>query len=101
MKILKTVTVDQEVEIDVDTEAIACCIAEDPDSLRQVMRGINNCASFLKAIPDSLIAELTPAQRQLIEDFLRTQAARYSVSTPAPPAPPAPDPLPRPERKKE
>jgi hypothetical protein len=76
--IIKTqVTVDQEVEVNVTTEDIACCIGEDPDSMRQVLRGINNCATFLKAIPDTIISNMTAAQRQLLHDFLRKEAGRF------------------------
>jgi hypothetical protein len=77
MKIPKMVTVEQEIEVEVTTEDIACCIAEETDSQRSVLLGINNCAKFLKAVPDGMIAGLNDKQREVIATFLREQAGRF------------------------
>lgn len=78
MKITKFVTFEQEVEVNVSAEQCADAIHADPERLQTCQIGLNNCARFMKAIPDTVIGEMTPAVQKAIRDFLTSQALRYS-----------------------
>lgn len=77
MKIEKTVDVTVDVEVSVSLEDIVSAIWESRESLSEVLRGVNNCHSFLKAIPDELLATLNEAQRKTIFDAMTVQVARF------------------------
>lgn len=80
MKITRYVECAQDVEIYITLDDIITALGEATDTLPQVLRGLNSYVPFLRAIPDSLIASMTPGQRTLIHGFLQTQAARYAVA---------------------
>jgi len=77
MKIEKFESVDVSVTVDVSAEDIASHIFSESESLPSVLRALNNVACALKGIPDERIAEMTDVQREMVETFLREQAARY------------------------
>lgn len=77
MRITKLVDMKAEVDVDISVDDIAAAISEDPNSLNAVLRGLNNSASFMKAIPNSLIAEMNVQQRNVIGGFLFEQTARF------------------------
>ncbi len=80
MIVTKWIEVEQEVEVSISSDDIAAELAQsNPENIQAMLRGLNNCAAFMKAIPDSLIAETTEAQRGYMKDFLTQQLARYNA----------------------
>ena len=77
MKIQTTVEF-VDVEVNVTLEDIVAAIHEATDAKSTVLSGINNCFRFLKAIPDSIIAELTQKQRETIHKALSEQIQRLA-----------------------
>ena len=69
MKVTKWIEIEQEVEIDISAEDIRL-ILEDDGELREVLRNISRAATYLKAIPDKMIDEMNPAQKETIAKFL-------------------------------
>lgn len=69
---------DQEIEVRVTAEQIAAAIAEDTNSPRTCLTGINNAAQFIGAIPDQIIAEMSPEARKTVADFFTKQALRFT-----------------------
>jgi hypothetical protein len=76
MKVATTVQY-VDVEVDISLEDIVCAIAEEPDG-PMVLRGIGNCHRFMKAIPDSVIADMNPKQRETIHTAMLEQVQRYA-----------------------
>ena len=77
MKITKLITVETETEVSVSVEDINQAIREDPERLHDVLTGINNCAQYLKAIPETVLADMTESQKSTIAKFLNDQAHRF------------------------
>lgn len=80
MRVKTWVQIEQEVEVDVSIADVMSAIGAlcSDDILPMVLGGINQVYSFLRHIGDERIAAMTPAQRKIIGDALREQAARYS-----------------------
>jgi hypothetical protein len=81
MRVRTWIEVEQEVEVNVSAADVTQMLSEEPDGDRAAMMGLNNCAFFMRAIPDTIIAEMSEEKRAIIRGFLEEQAARYSVST--------------------
>lgn len=81
MKIEKTVNMDIDVEVDVSLDDITWAIGREVNAVRGVLQGINNCHTFLKAIPDAVVAEMTDKQKQTIYDAMLLQVNRYSTTS--------------------
>ena len=81
MKILKLVTVEQEVTVHVTAADIAQALIEDGDESENALEAINNIACFLNGLPDSRIKGMNNAQRELIGVFLREQAVRFLATS--------------------
>jgi ActR/RegA family two-component response regulator len=79
VKIKKYINVDAEVDVDIALEDIVAQITAEPDCLPQVLTGFNNVAQFIKAVPDKMIADMTPLQRVLICGFLEEQGKRIAA----------------------
>ena len=77
MKITKLINVETEVDVSITTEDINAALMEDTDRLHAVMCGINNIGAYLKAIPDTVLAEMNDAQKQTVAKFLNDQARRF------------------------
>jgi hypothetical protein len=79
MRITKWVEVETEVNIDLSREDLECIISskEAADPLPWIRQHLNDIAQFLKAIPDSKIAEMTAQQRVAINEFLVNQSKRF------------------------
>jgi hypothetical protein len=77
MKIMKYVSVDTEIEVNINPTDFLASIAKTPDSLSTSLYALNNIASILKAISDDLIRQLNVKQREIICSFLTEQASRY------------------------
>ena len=77
MKITKLITVETEVDVSVSVEDINRAIREEPERLHDVLTGINNCAQYLKAIPETVLADMTESQKSTIAKFLNDQAHRF------------------------
>lgn len=78
MKIEKQIETCVDVEVHISLEDIAAAIAEDPHALSTVLYGINNAHTFLKAIPDEIIAQMSEKQKQTIHNAMLLQINRYS-----------------------
>uniref|UniRef100_A0A6H1ZNW0 Uncharacterized protein n=1 Tax=viral metagenome TaxID=1070528 RepID=A0A6H1ZNW0_9ZZZZ len=79
MKITKFVQFDQEVDIELSSEDVQAIFDSEPDSLPNVLYGLNTVATFLKGVSDSKIAEMTDGQREVVSKFLSTQSDRYNL----------------------
>ncbi len=72
--------IETEADVYVSAEQI---LAELPgesgeaSTMQQVQSLLSRCHGCLKAVPDSLIKQLTPEARRVIADALRLQAERY------------------------
>lgn len=88
MLVHKTIRIDdQEVAIHISgEEAIAAILEEATDGRgnpkQLLMRALNDCGRFFEAVPDSLIAELSPEARELTYKFFAKLAQRYNVPIP-------------------
>lgn len=73
------VWVETEVEVDVPVDAMIAAIKEldEPASVDMAKSGISSCYSFLRRVPDEIIAKMNDKQRELIRNALTEQAARY------------------------
>lgn len=80
MKIEKQVETCVDVEVHISLEDIAYAIAEDPRAMTSVLAGINNAHTFLKAIPDEIIAQMNDKQKRTIHNAMLLQINRYAVS---------------------
>lgn len=68
----------QEVNVEVDSAAIALAILEDPDfHAGTLLPTLNRLATYFKGIPDSKISEFSDAQAKIVMEFLEAQAERY------------------------
>ena len=93
MKIHKLINVETEVEVNVTAEDIANAIADcdEFDRVNIVLYGINNIGAYMKAIPDSVVAEMNDAQKQVVAKFLNDQARRFMPNDQAEPSAPETD----------
>lgn len=82
MQVEKMVCIpDQEVRVTICAEDITDILSEVPDSSAAFTTWINACAKTLKAMPAELIARLNSVQKEMIRNFLRTQAERFEEGT--------------------
>lgn len=77
MKITTLVQRDDEIEVDVSVEDITNALCAATDRPFAVSMGLNNIAQFMRAIPDSIIAEMKDGHRQKVREFLIAQTARF------------------------
>lgn len=66
-----------EIEVEITAEEISQALAEETDSVSACLRGLNNCAGFLRAIRPGMIELMGDKQREIIRGFLKEQAARF------------------------
>lgn len=78
MKIEKKIDVMATVDVEITLEDIVEAIAECTDHPGSIVRGINNCYKFLKAIPDEAITEMNPEKRKVIFNGLNEQVVRFA-----------------------
>ena len=64
MKIKKWVKFEDEIDIELTPEEISFCFAENGDPERDALYNLNQIASFLKGIPDSIIDEFLDGQKE-------------------------------------
>ncbi len=80
MKITKWVTPEeQEIEVSVSIDDIQDLLEESPETIKHAFALLNKCAKVIKAITDDMIKDMSTEQRNLIREFLVSQAQRYSV----------------------
>jgi len=87
MKIIKDVTVETEVEVQITAEDVTSALMaeltewEEMEDVKHKHRRslslINSCANVLRAIPDDHIANMTAIQCKVVVDFLDEQMKRY------------------------
>lgn len=78
MKMTVPVEFSGEAEVTISAEDIAAELGGSTDTLPDILRGLNNIAQFLRAIPDARIAAMTDVQRSVITQFLTKEAVRYA-----------------------
>ena len=66
-----------EVDVEVSIEDITLALQEAPDTPRAAYAMLNSAARSMKATTDEIIAEMKPAQREVVANFLTEQAARF------------------------
>lgn len=80
MKVIKNIDINVDVEIDIDSDDIECAITESENSTHNVLRTINNFASYMKGVPDDQIGKMKKSQKNIISEFLNEQAKRFDTS---------------------
>lgn len=78
MKVKTFVNIEQEVEVDVSMADIRAALVENFDTVSEALQLVNRCASVLKAVSDGMIENMNNAQREVVANFLRLQANRYT-----------------------
>jgi hypothetical protein len=84
MKVSKMITVETEVEVAVSMADIASSIMDGIEvtpavTVSEVIQGLNNALSFIKAVPDEAIAALKPSVMKIVVQVLESEAKRYAV----------------------
>jgi len=79
MKLVKCVDIGSiDIDVEIDADDIVNALADNTTSNRMfVLRGLNDYGTFLNAISDAKIAELTDGQRKVVHDFMIKHAARF------------------------
>ena len=73
------VEISQHVEVSIDVDTIAECIAGSGEKTKPAMFiAINNFFHFMEALPDEVISEVNQDQAKLITDFLNKQLLRFN-----------------------
>jgi hypothetical protein len=79
MKVKTWVEFANEVEVEIDADDILTCFGETPDPGESWLQVLNRFAMCLNAMPDAVIAGLSPKQQELIGAFLLQQSQRFST----------------------
>lgn len=82
MKVKKVITVETEVEVDLDAADIRAAILDGEEECEpegSVLRSLNSIAAYMKAVPDEVIGKVSPEVRAAAAKFFREQADRYAV----------------------
>lgn len=79
MKVRTIVEFSQEVSVDVSLDDVMAEIAslEEPRRVQEALRLLSLCFGAAIKVPDSMINEMTAAQKKVISDALRAQLERY------------------------
>lgn len=81
IKIEKSINIDINVDVVVDSEDIYICFLADKEkgirSEFYVLKMMKDCAQFLKGIPDEIVNDLTENQHEVIRDLLLKSADRF------------------------
>jgi predicted PP-loop superfamily ATPase len=77
MKIIKSIEIEQAVEIDIDSADILEAISGDSDSPNAAYCLVKKCATVLNAVSDEIIALMPDNNRKTIAKYLDKQAERY------------------------
>ena len=88
MRITKWVDFGQEVEVSIGSDDIRLALAEEfeavtdqdiePVTPKAILRMVNICAQFLKALTDAQIVSLETEPRKLVGKFLAEQSVRFA-----------------------
>lgn len=81
MQVRTTIEISQEVQVEVSLDEVIAEIAslETPERAPEALRLLSLCMGAVMKVPDTILAEMTPAQKKVIADALRTQLARYDA----------------------
>lgn len=81
MQVRTTIEISQEVQVEVSLDEVMTEIAslETPERAPEALRLLSLCMGAVMKVPDTILAEMTPAQKKVIADALRTQLARYDA----------------------
>ena len=85
LKVTKWVEVETEVTVHVNASDIASALTGEADTPRAAMMCMGSVATFMRALPDEVIAQLTDDNRARVREFLQEQTRRFD----APAAPPS------------
>jgi hypothetical protein len=85
LKVTKWVEFETEVEVHVNASDIAAALLpdEEVDSPRAAMMCMGSVATFMRGLPDEIIAQLTDENRARVREFLQEQAQRFAPPAPA------------------
>jgi hypothetical protein len=81
LQVTKIVEFTKEVEIPLTAEDISQCLLTSPLESRKeaTIEMVADCLKVLKAIPDTVIAELHPEFRKTVSDFLANASGRFNA----------------------
>ncbi len=79
MQITKHETVDVEVKVDVSIADVVGELPVTAENLQEALRGFNVLLAFAKSLPDALVSELNPKQREIISTNLTALVARLAT----------------------
>lgn len=79
------VWIETEAEVDVSVSDMIAALHDlpEPEKLGLALNGLSACLSYLKKLPDDLVARMNDAQRDIITSVLAEQLARYGMPKPA------------------
>jgi hypothetical protein len=72
------VEIEHEVEVEVVLDDVVNEMCGLPNAADELKRTLNTWHALMSRIPDSLIAQLTSAAREIVRNALLSQAARYA-----------------------
>ena len=78
MKVTTWVEHSEEIEIDISTEDIQRALLGGEDVYGDVCIGLNNFATFIKAVSGDVLAQFTEKQKKTIREFLIKQSKRFA-----------------------
>lgn len=78
MRIEKDIYFEQTIEIDLTSEDIYLAFSE-VNNCRDFLHQMSNILTFLKGIPDNILAELSNPQKTQIKTFFLEQANRIKI----------------------
>ena len=81
MLVKKYISVETQVEVQIDAEDILESLAHLKDYDQKVIPAIMQFKPFLEAIQDETIAEMTNGQRAAIKKYLSDAAERFSFQS--------------------
>ena len=73
------VWVETEVEVEVSADDVVAALGDiaEPERLTFALSGISTCLTYLRKLPDAMVAEMNEKQRGIIVAALQEQTARY------------------------
>lgn len=81
MQVRTTIEISQEVQVEVSLDEVMAEIAalETPERVPEALRLLSLCMGAVMKVPDTILADMNPAQKKVIVDALREQLARYAA----------------------
>lgn len=82
MQVRTTVETTQEVVVDISLDDVMTEIAslDEPERVQEALRLLSLCLGAVMKVPDSILVEMTSAQKKVVTDALRAQIDRYEAA---------------------